>query len=411
MTAPTGGATVSGIAVTISAAANDAGSNCSVPGVVAGVQFKVDGVNIGSEDTTAPFSVTWNATLISNGSHTLTAVARDDSGNTATSQAVTVTVTNLTMLPSSLPDGLINTLYTPQTLTVNGGTAPFTWTFASGTRPPGINLSAQSGNTILISGTPTAAGTFNFTVQVQDSSSPPRFASNSFSVTIYPVLALEIQSLSGDAIDSANISPTQQLRISISVPGTAAPPQVDVNGLMRASFVPVPGGAEDKKMLFENGQNSVNFSIPAGSNKALSSVLFQPGTNAGDITFSVATQNLLTAHLPRLRPSIMSVALSRESNALNVNVIGFSTTRDITSATFTFSGPGMEPKTVDVLSVASAFNTYFARRDDQALMSGSIFVLMMPFTLVNATPAQFDSVTVILRNSLGTSNEGSVTVP
>ena len=42
----------------------------------------MDGVNIAGEDTTAPYAVSWDSTLASNGSHTLTAVARDAAGNT-----------------------------------------------------------------------------------------------------------------------------------------------------------------------------------------------------------------------------------------------------------------------------------------------------------------------------------------
>ncbi len=63
---------------------------------VVGVQFKLDGANLGSEDTTvAVFGVTWNTTTATNGSHALTAVARDAAGNTATSTAVDVTVAEL----------------------------------------------------------------------------------------------------------------------------------------------------------------------------------------------------------------------------------------------------------------------------------------------------------------------------
>jgi large repetitive protein len=64
------------------------------------VQFKRDGVNLGAEDTTAPYAVSWNSTTASNGSHTLTAVARDAAGNTATSAAVNVTVFNDTTPPA-----------------------------------------------------------------------------------------------------------------------------------------------------------------------------------------------------------------------------------------------------------------------------------------------------------------------
>jgi len=86
ITSPTAGATVSGtVNVTANATDNIA---------VTGVQFKVDGANIGAQDTTAPYSVSWNTATYSNGSHSITAVARDAAGNTKTSTAVAVTVNN-----------------------------------------------------------------------------------------------------------------------------------------------------------------------------------------------------------------------------------------------------------------------------------------------------------------------------
>src|SRR5436309_1282669 len=92
ITSPANGATVrSTVSVTANASDN--------VGVV-GVQFKLDGANLGGEDTTAPYAVSWNTTTATNGSHTLTVVARDAAGNTATSSAVTVTVSNDTTPPT-----------------------------------------------------------------------------------------------------------------------------------------------------------------------------------------------------------------------------------------------------------------------------------------------------------------------
>src|SRR5262249_52483601 len=87
LTSPTAGATVSGT-ITVSANASDN------VGVV-GVQFKLDGANLGAEDPASPSSVPGNTTTVPTGSHTLTAVARDAAGNTTTSAAVTVTVSNV----------------------------------------------------------------------------------------------------------------------------------------------------------------------------------------------------------------------------------------------------------------------------------------------------------------------------
>jgi len=91
---PTAAGSVSG---TINVTAT-AGDNSGV----AGVLFYLDGYALGSEDTTSPFSYSWNSTTASNGSHTLTAVARDAAGNTTTSSAVTVTVNNTVSQPASL---------------------------------------------------------------------------------------------------------------------------------------------------------------------------------------------------------------------------------------------------------------------------------------------------------------------
>src|SRR5207245_763294 len=68
---------------------------------VAGVQFLLDGANLGAEVTAAPYSVRWDTNTAANGTHTLSARARDAAGNTATSAAVTVTVSN------QAPTGLV----------------------------------------------------------------------------------------------------------------------------------------------------------------------------------------------------------------------------------------------------------------------------------------------------------------
>ncbi len=85
LTSPKGGAVVSN-SVTVTASASD---NVGV----AGVQFQVDGVNLGSEVMTAPYSVTWNTWHETNGMHTVRAIARDVAVNSG-SNSVTVTVSN-----------------------------------------------------------------------------------------------------------------------------------------------------------------------------------------------------------------------------------------------------------------------------------------------------------------------------
>jgi hypothetical protein len=94
VTAPANGATVSGTLNVSATAADNVG--------VSGVQFKLNGQNLGTEDTAAPYGVSWNTTTVVNGNHQLTAVARDPTGNTTASSVVTVNVQNAAPPPAGL---------------------------------------------------------------------------------------------------------------------------------------------------------------------------------------------------------------------------------------------------------------------------------------------------------------------
>jgi hypothetical protein len=80
-----------------------------------------------------------------------------------------------------LPAGTECHAYSAHLPTVDGGIGPFNWSVESGTLPPGLTL-AKSGE---INGTPTKAGTFDFTAKVTDSSSPPLTDTQAQSITIH----------------------------------------------------------------------------------------------------------------------------------------------------------------------------------------------------------------------------------
>lgn len=91
VSAPAAGASLANT-VTVSAnASDDVG--------VAGVQFQLDGADLGSEIVTPPYNLSWNTTFVANGSHTLRAVARDAANNRTQSAGINVTVSN-TAVPS-----------------------------------------------------------------------------------------------------------------------------------------------------------------------------------------------------------------------------------------------------------------------------------------------------------------------
>lgn len=113
--------------------------------------------------------------------------------------AATPTVTPLQLSTSALANGMVGSAYSAA-LTAAGGSAPYTWSLASGSLPAGLTLSA--GGTI--SGTASAAGTSSFSVTVKDSEPSPQAATSAFTLTITPTtLQLTTTSLGNGAIGSA----------------------------------------------------------------------------------------------------------------------------------------------------------------------------------------------------------------
>jgi hypothetical protein len=93
LTEPANNANASGI-ISISASATD---NVGV----AGVQFKLDGVNLGAEVTTSPYTILLDTGTLINGSHTLSAEARDAAGNRTASTSISISTLNF--VAPSLP--------------------------------------------------------------------------------------------------------------------------------------------------------------------------------------------------------------------------------------------------------------------------------------------------------------------
>ncbi|MCE9667137.1 putative Ig domain-containing protein [Myxococcus stipitatus] len=104
-----------------------------------------------------------SGTLTQAGDFDFTVTATDAHGKTG-SRAVTATVLSaFTVTTPSLSNGTRGQPY-QATLTASGGVEPLSWSIASGTLPSGLSLSSDG----VLSGTPTAQGTFRFTVTARD---------------------------------------------------------------------------------------------------------------------------------------------------------------------------------------------------------------------------------------------------
>ena len=112
---------------------------------------------------------TISGTPTAGSSFSFTVSAQDSASPKNTgSQAYTLTVNapTITLSPSTLPNGIVGTAYS-QTITASGGTSPYTFSVISGSLS-GSGLTLSSGG--VLSGTPTTAGTYSFTIQAKDSS-------------------------------------------------------------------------------------------------------------------------------------------------------------------------------------------------------------------------------------------------
>ncbi len=103
----------------------------------------------------------------------------------------------LSITTTTVPAATFGTAYN-QTLVATGGTPPYTWSISAGVLPRGVTLSAAG----VLSGTPLADGTFNFTVMVTDSAVPAATATQALTLTVN----ISASVLDGKTIYDANCS-------------------------------------------------------------------------------------------------------------------------------------------------------------------------------------------------------------
>ena len=109
----------------------------------------------------------------------------DTTGPASASSAAATPNASPTLTFPAPPSGEVGVAYSTQ-LVVTGGTSPFTWSVSAGALPAGITLNPTTG---LLSGTPTAAGSASFTVQVVDAGGESATKAVTLVVAAAPTLA------------------------------------------------------------------------------------------------------------------------------------------------------------------------------------------------------------------------------
>ena len=175
---------------------------------------------------------------------------------------VTITSGNFT--------GSVSTAFS-QTLAATGGTAPYTWSVASGVLPAGLQLNSATG---VISGTPSAAGASPVTFTATDANS--QTGSKTITITI---------ALPPAPVTSISVGSTTQPTVSLS---TGAPYPVDITGVLTLTFASSVGSPDGMEARFSNGTRSLQFTVPANTTQASFSGAPNPavmtGTVAGALT-------------------------------------------------------------------------------------------------------------------------------
>jgi streptogramin lyase len=394
---PTSGAQGASIPVTLTGAGFAQGAQISVsnPGVTAG-----NIIVVGSTQITATFNIAGTAAVGS------TPVTVTLAGTTSASVAFTVNPAGPTLTsisPASAPQGSSVAI----TLTGTNFASGATVTIAnSGVTASGIAVvSATQITATLTTAASAAPGATTVTVNTSSGASGP------VTFTVGPAVVFSITGL------PSAVSPGQQIPFTVSIPQSY--PQ-DLTGELTLQFTPGQSLPADPTIALAGGACvagtcTVDFQIPAPQTSAAFSL--QTGTVAGTLEFSIgnvtvggtavtlSTTPAFNASAPAQAPSIANVSIQPGSSAFNIVVTGFSNTREITEADFTFtptSGSQLQTSTFSLTDAAAAFQTYYAT--DASIAVGSEFVYTQTFNLTTGAIGTLQSVTVTLKNTQGASS-------
>jgi hypothetical protein len=191
---------------------------------------------------------------------------------------------------------------------------------------------------------------------------------------------------------------------------------VGLSGYLNLAFASAVGG-DDQSIQFSTGGRTVAFTLPAGTTQPLfgqsSTLMFSTGTVAGNLTVSATVMagsaNVTPSPAPaqsgaiaKAVPVLTAASLTRVTGGINVSITGFSTTRDMTSATITFNPATGSTVTSAPITVqlSNVFTTWYSSAASIAV--GSTFTITLPFTVTGNTNA-IGSATIIMTNSQGAS--------
>jgi hypothetical protein len=340
---------------------------------------------------------TLSGTPTTAGSFTINVTATDSQGSTATASFPVTIAAQLVVTGATIANAVVGTPLPATKLTATGGTPPYQWQTAA--PPPGLSLASNG----TLSGTPTAAGSFQFLVYAIDSNGARSSGTVNVTVGLPGAPTVTLTGL------PASNAPATQPAVQVSL-GSAYP--AAVTATLTLTFAPV-SGADDPSVQFASGGRTAQVTIPAGSTVGLTTVGLQTGTVAGTITvtaqLTAGSQNVTPTPAPSVStkvnatvPVITSITATRNATGFTVVLVGYSSSRDVASASYQFTGSA--GSNLQTTQTSTTLGTLFTQwyGSSAAAPYGSQFSLTQPFT-VTGSPSSVLSVTVTLTNSVGTS--------
>jgi streptogramin lyase len=386
----------------------------SIPVTLTGAGFAQGSqVSVGNSGVTASNIVVVSSTQITATFNIGATAAAGPANVTVTVAGVASAPVTFTVNPAAPTLTSISAASAPQ-----GASVAVTLTgtnFVSGATITVANSGVTAGSVVVVSATQidatltvaadAALGATTVTV------STPGGASGSVGFTVNPAVVFSISGL------PSSISPGQQISFTVSI---AQAYTEDLSGELTLQFTPGQALPPDPTIALRGGACvagtcSVAFQIPASQTSAALSL--QTGTVAGSLEFSISNTTVggtavtlsnnppISVSAPAQPPTITSVSIQPESSGFNVVVTGFSNTREITEADFTFTpatGGQLQTSTFSLTDVAGTFQSYYPTA--AAMAVGSEFVYTQPFSLTAGSIGTLQSVTVTLKNAQGSSS-------
>jgi hypothetical protein len=318
-------------------------------------------------------------------------------------RACTLTVTGGALSVStaaSLAPAIVGSPYSAS-LTASGGARPYLWSVVSGALPDGLTLD-PSGQ---ISGSATKTGMYQFTLRVSDQTGASSTQAFTLNVLLAPAPSLSFTGLS-DFVAPAQ-QPTFDLTLDSPYPAT-------LTGVLTLSFTPDgSAGVDDPAIRLSNGSRTMNFSVPANATKAVFGTpltALQTGTVAGTIELDVSLQangvdlgavngSRKLVRIDRLAPRLTSIQATPTGSGIQLQIVGYSTTREITQGTFRFTPAGGGAPVEVAVPMSDAAAQWFS--NPASWKFGGEFMVTQPFTFQGG---RYSSVSVTLSNGQGSSD-------